>query len=47
MEAKFRTDTVLSGRDTGKIVNLHLRQIYLQFPYFTKDLSDCLHYMIN
>ena len=41
MEAKFRTDTVLSGRDTGKIVNLHLRQIYLQFPYFTKDLSDC------
>ena len=41
LEAKFRTDTVLSGRDTGKIVNLHLRQIYLQFPYFTKDLSDC------
>ena len=41
MVAKFRTDTVLSGRDTGKIVNLHLRQIYLQFPYFTKDLSDC------
>ena len=34
-------DTVLSGRDTGKIVNPHLRQIYLQFPYFTKDLSDC------
>ena len=41
MEAKFRTDTVLSDRDTGKIVNPHLRQIYLQFPYFTKDLSDC------
>lgn len=41
LEAKFRTDTVLSDRDTGKIVNPHLRQIYLQFPYFTKDLSDC------
>ena len=41
LEAKFRTDTVLSDRDTGKIINPHLRQIYLQFPYFTKDLSDC------
>ena len=41
LEAKFRTDTVLSDRDTGKIVNPHLRQIYLQFPYFAKDLSDC------
>ena len=30
LEAKFRTDTVLSDRDTGKIVNPHLRQIYLQ-----------------
>ena len=41
LEAKFRTDTVLSDRDTGKIINPHLRQIYLQFPYFTKELSDC------
>ncbi len=36
LEAKFRTDTVLSDRDTGKIVNPHLRHIYSQFPYFTK-----------
>lgn len=41
LEAKFRTDTVISDRDTGKVVNPHFRQIYLQFPYFTKDLPDC------
>lgn len=41
LEAKFRTDTVLSDRDTGKVVNPHFRQIYLQFPYFTKELADC------
>lgn len=41
LEAKFRTDTVLSDQDTGKVVNPHFRQIYLQFPYFTKELADC------
>ena len=41
LDAKFRTDTVLADRDTGKVVNPHLRQIYLQFPYFTKELRDC------
>ena len=41
LEDKFRTDTVITDRDTGKVVNHHFRQIYLQFPYFTKELSDC------
>lgn len=41
LKAKFRTDTVLSDQDTGKVVNPHFRQIYLQFPYFTKELADC------
>lgn len=41
LEEKFRTDTVISDRDTGKVVNRHFRQIYLQFPYFNKELSEC------
>lgn len=41
LEEKFRTDVVLADRDTGKTVNPHFRQIYLQFPYFTKRLEDC------
>lgn len=41
LEEKFRTDTVISDRDTGKVVNPHFRQIYLQFPYFTKELENC------
>jgi len=41
LEDKFRTDTIITDRDTGKIVNSHFRQIYLQFPYFTKELEDC------
>ncbi len=41
LEEKFRIDTVISDRDTGKVVNPHFRQIYLQFPYFNKELSDC------
>ena len=41
LEGKFRTDTVIADRDTGKVVNPHLRQIYLQFPYFTKELAEC------
>lgn len=38
---KFRTDTVISDKDTGQVVNSHFRQIYLQFPYFTKELHEC------
>ena len=41
LERKFRTDTVLSDRDSGRVVNRNFRQIYLQFPYFTKELDEC------
>ena len=40
LERKFRTDTVVSDRDSGRVVN-HLRQFYLQFPYFYKELAEC------
>ena len=32
---------MLADRDTGRVVNPHLRQIYLQFPYFNKELAEC------
>ena len=41
LDKKTRTDVVLADRDTGKIINKHLRQIYIQFPYFTKSLDEC------
>ena len=41
LEAKFRTDTVVADRENGRTVNPHFRQIYLQFPYFTKRLEEC------
>ena len=41
LEAKFRTDTVVADRENGRTVNPHFRQIYLQFPYFTKQLEEC------
>ena len=41
LESKFRTDTVVSDRDSGRVVNRNFRQIYLQFPYFTKELDEC------
>ena len=41
LEAKFRTDTVIADRETGVVINPHFRQIYLQFPYFTKELEEC------
>lgn len=41
LDKKFRTDVVLADRDTGEVVNPHLRQIYLQFPYFCKELAEC------
>lgn len=41
LEAKFRTDSVIADRESGKVVNPHFRQIFLQFPYFNKELKDC------
>ena len=41
LEPKFRTDTVIADMENGKVVNNTLRQIYLQFPYFEKELSEC------
>ena len=41
LEEKFRTDTVIADRENGKVVNTHFRQIFLQFPYFTKELGEC------
>ena len=41
LESKFCTDTVVSDRDSGRVVNRNFRQIYLQFPYFTKELDEC------
>ena len=42
LEKKFRTDTVITDRENGRVVNPHFRQIYLQFPYFTKELDECV-----
>lgn len=41
LDEKFRTDTVITDRENGKVINTHFRQIYLQFPYFTKELGEC------
>ncbi len=41
LDRKFRTDTTIIDRDTGRVVNAHFRQIYLQFPFFTKELHEC------
>lgn len=41
LDPVFRTDTQITSRQTGKTINPHFRQIYLQFPYFTKELKDC------
>ncbi|MDM8146661.1 PD-(D/E)XK nuclease family transposase [Bacteroides eggerthii] len=41
LEDKFRTDTVIADRESGKVVNAHFRQIYLQFPFFKKELNEC------
>ena len=41
LEPKFRTDTVVADRENGRVVNPHFRQIFLQFPYFTKRLEEC------
>ena len=41
LDPVFRTDTQITSRQSGKVVNPHFRQIYLQFPYFTKELKEC------
>ena len=41
LEPKFRTDTLVADRDTGRAVNANFRQVFLQFPYFTRELVDC------
>ena len=41
LSARFRTDTYVTDRETGRVINPHFRQIYLQFPYFTKELKEC------
>lgn len=41
LEDKFRTDTVITDRESGRVVNAHFRQIYLQFPFFKKELNEC------
>lgn len=41
LEKKFRTDTVVADQDTGRAINTNFRQIYLQFPCFTKELEEC------
>lgn len=32
---------MITDRESGKVVNPHFRQIYLQFPYFTKEIGEC------
>ena len=41
LDSKFRTDTCITDRESGRVINRHFRQIYLQFPYFTKELNEC------
>ncbi len=41
LKERFRTDTVIADRETGEVINPHFRQIYLQFPYFNKELEEC------
>lgn len=38
---KFRTDIVLSDRESGLEMSNKLRQIYLSLPYFTKEEDEC------
>ena len=42
LEKKVRTDVGLADMETGKVVNKHFRQIFIQFPYFTKTLEECV-----
>ena len=40
--SKFRTDVVLSDRDTGDLFSDKLRQVFLELPQFTKTESECI-----
>lgn len=40
-EAKFRTDVILSDRDTGKMFCDKMRQIFITMPLFDKDERSC------
>ena len=42
LEKKVRTDVVLADKETGRVVNGHFCQIFIQFPYFTKSLEECV-----
>lgn len=37
----FRVDSGILDLETHETLNPHFRQIYLQFPYFTKELNEC------
>lgn len=39
--SKFRTDIVLSDRESGLLMNEKLRQIYLSLPYFLLEEDEC------
>lgn len=39
--SKFRTDIVLSDRESGLLMNDKLRQIYLSLPYFDLEEDEC------
>ena len=43
-DKKFRTDVVLSDRDTNKIFSNKLRMTFLQLPEFSKEPEDCESY---
>ena len=43
-DKKFRTDVVLSDRDTNKIFSDKLRMTFLQLPEFSKEPEDCESY---
>ena len=42
LEKKVRTDVGLTDMETGRVINKHFRQIFIQFPYFTKKLEECV-----
>ena len=43
-DKKFRTDVVLSDRDTNKIFSNKLRMTFLQLPEFNKEPEECKSY---
>ena len=43
-DKKFRTDVVLSDRDTNKIFSDKLRMTFLQLPEFNKEPEECESY---